>query len=510
MGNFRNGRRYFEFWIVLIGLVALVALTIAARDAAAYSQYSVNGGDATNCGSCHGDFRATSYTSLVDNQVWGNLHNIHRTNMLSGDCDTCHLASGTFPVELGASAGGTGLAAIGCMGCHGRNEDAGHDTTGFAGRGAGLRQHHYRKGATGCAVCHADANPASYTPVGEHVKPPYYANPGTGHASMPTDPCNHLGKENFAGALLGLDNDGDDLYDLADPDCRLARSDFDGDKRADFGVWRPSTGTWYIRRSSNGTMAARQWGLGSLGDNVVSGDFDGDYVEDFAVWRPSTGYWFILRSSDNVVVSQQWGLGSLNDVPVPADYDGDGKTDVAVWRPSSGNWYILRSLDNVMSALQWGLGSANDVPVPGDYDGDGKDDVAVWRADIGEWYIHRSSDNAVVSCAWGTASLGDVPVVADYDGDGKTDIAVWRPSSGQWFIQRSTVGVFDYNAYPGDRSPVQWGLSTDVPVPGDFDKDGKADIAVWRPSNGQWFVKRSSDGQMQASQWGVSTDVPIR
>jgi hypothetical protein len=203
-------------------VLAFAAIGLWSQVGSAYDQYSQNGGDATNCGACHGDFRAIAYTSPRDGMNWGNLHNLHRTTMLASDCDACHGAN-TFPVILDSSSGGTGLDPIGCAGCHGRAEDnvAGNPEVdaGRTGYGAGLRQHHFTTGTAICANCHLDANPASYTPVGENALPPYYANPGTGHPAMPDDACNANTSEDFAGASEGLDNDGDDVYDTGDSNC---------------------------------------------------------------------------------------------------------------------------------------------------------------------------------------------------------------------------------------------------------------------------------------------------
>ncbi|MGA9572623.1 MAG: hypothetical protein WBS20_01615, partial [Lysobacterales bacterium] len=198
-------------------LITIAVLTSWTSESWAYSDY------ASGCDTCHGDFTASTYTSPSGGPSWPDgLHNTHRTTMLNGDCATCHAASGGFsPVVLDSSGGGSGLSAISCVGCHGRNEDSGNDSIS-GGIGAGLRQHHTDAGVTGCVACHTDASPANYTPVGEDILPDYYANPGTGHPAMPTDSCNPSGSENFAGTTLGLDNDGDGVYDTADSDCMVA------------------------------------------------------------------------------------------------------------------------------------------------------------------------------------------------------------------------------------------------------------------------------------------------
>ena len=66
-------------------------------------------------------------------------------------------------------------------------------------------------------------------------------------------------------------------------------------------------------------------------------------------------------------------------------------------------------------------------------------------------------------------------VYADFDGDEDTDVAVYRPSNGMWYIS--------------GQVPTKWGIAGDIPVPGDYDGDGDSDIAVYRPSVGNWYIK---------------------
>ena len=224
-------------------------------------------------------------------------------------------------------------------------------------------------------------------------------------------------------------------------------------------------------------------------------DFDGDGRSDRSVFRPSDNIWYLDRSTDGFAAIQ---FGLASDALAPADYDGDGKTDTAVWRASEGNFYILNSSDSSVRVENFGL--AGDILTVGDWDGDGKADLSVYREGSQSVLYFRGSLNnptgGITFLPWGT--FGDEPVAGDFDGDGLKDLAIFRPSNGVWYIRRSSDNMVSY---------VGFGIASDELVPADYDGDGKTDVAVYR--NGVWYIRQSSNSQIRYEYFGISSDAVV-
>ena len=226
-------------------------------------------------------------------------------------------------------------------------------------------------------------------------------------------------------------------------------------------------------------------------------DTDKDGKADFTVFRRPTTPGTSRRAAAAFTFTT-FGLAN-EDFMAPGDFDGDGKGDISVWRDTNGVWYRLNSSDNTFVAI--GFGITGDEPVGRDYDGDGKTDLAVVRRTNGAmiWYVLRSSeaDSSLISSVSQPTTRLPATMTATANSTSRSSVRV----------QRRPIRQLSTSSNQRQRTSIviDWGLSNDLVVPGDYDGDGKTDIAVVREgatptSNLVWYVRRSSDGGLFATQ----------
>ena len=212
-------------------------------------------------------------------------------------------------------------------------------------------------------------------------------------------------------------------------------------------------------------------------------DYDGDMACDYALFRPSEGKWYVKDGIEKK-------YGKQGDWPVPGDYNGNGAANLAYWRPTASLW---RSKHGPKVKK---FGEPGDIPVPADYDGDGKTDPALYRPSTGEWFIYGTK--AVVAAGKTkvrtlvfAADSYAIPVPGDYDGDGKAEPALFETATRKWLFT--------------DGDAVKYGSAGEVPVPADYDCDGVTDIAMFDIEKGKWRARKQFTANLKSREG----DIPV-
>lgn len=296
------------------------------------------------------------------------------------------------------------------------------------------------------------------------------------------------------------DYNGDGAFDLA---SRVNDGPFQGKFLIDYSSVATVPYPWF---------QSKQWSLittaaiyGGASDFVVSGKYDADALADIAVYFPATKTWKIDYAANGFGAWQAtFSYSTVADVdataiPVPADYDGDGKTDIS-FKTAAGKWLIDYSANGfgTIDFTRLNCGNSTEHPVPANYDGkidpthptlatNFTADISV-KTDAQQWKIDYAANgfgtwDAIIN---GCGNQTSIPVPADYNGDGKADLSV-KTNTGDWLVTYSftngTTVSWIQTAYSHGFGGTDY-----VPYPGDFNGDGKADFSFVSQSDGKLYV----------------------
>ncbi len=312
-------------------------------------------------------------------------------------------------------------------------------------------------------------------------------------------------------------------------------ADFDGDGFDDVIARDQASGEVWLARNAGTTFVLGLW---ETWHNKVTWadtkfiDLNGDGKVDVLSRDLGAGDWWASFSQGTTGRAEKIGTWdtakSWVDVQT-ADLNKDGRIDIIGRLAGTGQ--LFASLNRANTTILGGAKYDNqngawttlsDGNQPGktvwldaqvaDVNGDGKLDYLGRVQRTGHWYVNLGTNGKAGASqfwtAWNPKAQWASTSVADLNGDGKADLIGHTLDGGEWW-----VGVSPATA-GGQVSNQKWGAAsgffyTDVFI-GDFNRDGKTDVAGIRAGTGQWSVGLSTGVDFSFSIWDAWPTDPAR
>jgi hypothetical protein len=280
----------------------------------------------------------------------------------------------------------------------------------------------------------------------------------------------------------------------------VATADFNGDGKLDVVLTNGGSNNISIfLGNGDGTFqAAVNYPAGTNPDSVAVGDFNGDGKLDLAVANGGSNNVsvFLGKGDGTFQAAVNYAVGTGPAALAVGDFDGDGELDLAVANSGSQNVSVLLGNGDgtFQTAVDYGAGSSPSSVGVGDFNGDGKLDLAVANGGSNNVSVLLGNGNGTFKAAvdYPTGSNSSSVAVGDFNGDGKLDLAVANPGLGNFTdgIVSILLGNGDGTFQAAVNYPTGSTNSSSVAV-GDFNGDGKLDLAVPNADIGENFIAGS-------------------
>ncbi|MGC1907447.1 MAG: FG-GAP-like repeat-containing protein [Candidatus Acidiferrum sp.] len=270
--------------------------------------------------------------------------------------------------------------------------------------------------------------------------------------------------------------------------------DLNGDGNLDLGVCGSGTVSILLGKG-DGTFQPHvdYTGVGQDPGSLTADDFNADGKLDLAVSNgfggtvPDTTVSILLGKGDGTFQPPvNYNTGGQPFSVTSADINGDGKPDLVMATAFNAVTVLIGKGDGTFSTATGNSAGATPMSITtGDFNGDGKLDLAsANRADNSVSVFLANGDGTFKPVAtYGGGSVPRAVASGDLNGDAKDDLVVADPSCELIFPPCPTTGsisVLIANADGTFQQPVPYpvnGYPMSV-VTGDFNGDGKIDVAV--------------------------------
>jgi uncharacterized repeat protein (TIGR01451 family) len=275
------------------------------------------------------------------------------------------------------------------------------------------------------------------------------------------------------------------------------KDDYNGDAHSDVILQNSSSGDiaeWQLNAAGTaiavGTVVSTP---GSAWKVIASGDFNSDGKADLVLQNSSTGdvAEYLMNGTAITSAGLVGSPGTSWKVIFTGDFNGDQMSDIVLQNSATGDVAVwqMNGMTIVTAALVGSPGTAYKVVGIGDFNGDGRSDIVLQNqttGDVALWVLNPAG-TALTSGAvlGGSGTVWQVVGTGDFNGDGRSDIALFNTSTGDvaiWTIN-STGTAIATGAALGHS-----GLTWKVVGTGDFNADGRSDIALQNVNNGDVAV----------------------
>ncbi len=245
-------------------------------------------------------------------------------------------------------------------------------------------------------------------------------------------------------------------------------------------VRRPAWYTW--------CAAAHNDNLGHADckpDQAVTGDWDGDGTSTVGVYRPSSGAWY-LRNSNSYGDSHTMQYGFAGALPVVGDWDGNGTDTIGLYYPATGMWYLRNTNSSGAADITFQYGFSGTTPVAGDWNNDGTDTIGLYAPSAAPtWYLRNANSSGAADHVFQYGFSGAAPVTGDWNNDGTDTIGVYDPVSFNWHLRNT-------NSYGAANVVFTYGFGGTAAVAGDWNNDGTDTIGLYDPRPTMWYLRNSN------------------